>query len=53
MFAVTQLGKMLLLATFIPDAGEGVGLVFQVLRTIVAGIDLAGVFLAFRWGTRG
>ncbi len=48
-FVLSQLSKMLFLATFVPDAGVSAGLLYQVLRMVTAGVDVAAVSVAFRW----
>jgi hypothetical protein len=48
-FVLSQLSKMLFLATFVPDAGVSAGLLYQVLRMVTAAVDVAAVSVAFRW----
>ncbi len=48
-FVLSQLAKMLFLATFLPDAAEGVGLFSQIVRTVVAAADVAAFAVAFRY----
>ncbi len=48
-FVLSQLSQMLFLATFLPEAGESVGLAYQVLRMLTSAVDVAAISVAFRW----
>jgi hypothetical protein len=48
-FVLSQLAKMLFLATFLPEAAESTGLFFQLVRLIVAAADVGAFVAAFRY----
>lgn len=52
-FVVAQLGKNLILATFVPEAAEGVGALALSLRAAVAACDVFAVGLVGLRGLRG
>jgi hypothetical protein len=52
-FAVTQLAKGLFLATFIPNTSVGVGIMYTLLRLVVAAADIAGMIGALKWYSKG
>lgn len=44
---------MLFLATFLPDAAEGSGLVSQIIRVVVSAADVGAFVVAFRYARGG
>jgi hypothetical protein len=46
---LSQLSKMLFLATFLPEAAEGSGVVSQVIRVVMAAADIGAFVIAFRY----
>jgi uncharacterized membrane-anchored protein len=48
-FVLSQLSKMLFLATFLPDAAEGAGVLSMLIRVVVATADILAFVVAFRY----